>query len=128
MSGSDPALTALVNLVEQFPIADWHVWLAVPGGLISGEIVSTRRFLEEFTELLAIEVRDQGGEIVQNLSFSELLPLPDAAPATPEYLHLLAPIVVGGSPGQPLRAGLTRVKLSDVAAWGLGQIEPRASA
>ncbi len=127
MSTSDPALAALVSLVERFPITDWHVWLAVPGGLISGEIVSTRRFLEEFTELLAIEVRNQGGEVVENLSFSEILPLPDAAPDAPAYLHLLAPIVVSGSPATPLRASLTRVKLSDVAAWGLGQIEPRAT-
>jgi hypothetical protein len=128
MSGSDPALAALVNLVERFQITDWHLWLSVPGGLISGEIVSTRRFLEEFTELLAIEVRNQGGEVVQNLSFSELVPMPDAAPETPEYLHLLSPIVVSGAPAVPLRASLTRVKLSDVAAWGLGQIEPRPSA
>ena len=123
MAATDPALARLVRIVEELPISEWHVWVVVPGGLISGEMISTRRYMEEFSEQLSLDIQNRAGEAVERLSFSEILPIPDSPPeGEAKYLHLASPVIISGSPALPIHANLTRVRLADVTAWGLGQL------
>jgi len=118
----DPLLMAFVDMIEKGPFGSFHLWVLVPGGILAGEAVSTRRYFEEFLEITSFrQVDPMTGDILSTSSMSERISPDDViVPEEPEYLNLLDPFLT--SLQAPMRLSLTRVRLDAIVAWGWGQL------
>jgi hypothetical protein len=121
---SDPLLDAFVGSMNDHPLQSIAVWVMVPGGLLTGDLVSQRRALAEWEENTLAFTTEEPGQ--PQYPFSEgMLSGPLAMSDAVFCLHLLnARFFGGGVPGNvPMLLPVVRVRTDLVSAWGFGRIE-----
>jgi hypothetical protein len=122
----DALLALIVENVETGRWSQTRVSVAIPGGIVAGELISARQFIDEWEEQTNIYLL--GGfssEADQPFSLPESAHPGDIPIASPDYLHLRDAVLVSPSPlgRKPPRFGLMRIGLENVAAWSLGRLE-----
>jgi len=121
----DPMLVVMVEAVNKFG-AELPLTLHVSGVVISGILVSGRRFFEQMAEWLASEGAQEFAESFARPT-AELFRGPDTEPGdeglaemSAIYIHLRAARVFTSGSDRPLPETLWRGRLSHVSAWSLG--------
>jgi hypothetical protein len=121
----DPLLTILVRAADKFE-AEIGLTLYVSGIVVSGTLVSGRRFFGEMAELLASEGVSGWAEIFARTA-GELFPERGTEPGDEEptdlsavYIHLREARVFTSGNDRPLPETLWRGRLSHVSGWSLG--------
>ncbi len=123
----DAMLAQFVEFVETGRWSNVRISIAIPGGIVAGEMISARQFLDELPEQTVIhrleELTGEIGESVRSSAagFAQEEPLT----ASPDYLYLREAVVLSAtvSRGKQPRLGALRVRLEDVAAWSIGREE-----
>lgn len=121
---TDPLLDAFVSSMNEHPLQSMAVWVVVPGGLITGDLVSQRRALAEWEERTLAFTTDEPGQ--PQYPFSEgMLSGPLSMTDAVFCMHLLnARYFAGGVPaGVPMLLPVVRIRTDLVSAWGFGRIE-----
>lgn len=121
---SDPLLDAFVGSMNEHPLQSIAVWVVVPGGVITGDLVSQQRALAEWEEKSLAFTTDEPGQ--PQYPFSEgVLSGPLSMTDAVFCMHLLnARLFGGGVPGNvPMFLPVVRIRLDHVSAWGFGRIE-----
>ncbi|MBV2132052.1 hypothetical protein KRX52_04475 [Pseudomonas sp. MAP12] len=113
-------------LLQNFVIAaktdiETPITLFTSSGVVTGRIISGRKYIELLRELLGFGAAPSGmEEVTQN---------DDAASPEdkgPYFIHLRDAAIVSGVSFTPTEGGLLwRGKLSDVAGFSIGRLEPR---
>ncbi len=125
----DPLLAILVEAANKFD-ADIGLTLYVSGTVVSGILVSGKRFFELMADWLTAEGA-QGLADSLARPIAELFRRPDAEPADdehdglsqPDYIHLRAAQVFTSGNDRPLPETLWRGRLSHVSGWSLGTMK-----
>jgi hypothetical protein len=121
----DPLLGIMVEAVNKFG-AELPLTLYVSGVVVSGILVSGRRFFEQMAEWLA---REGAQEFAENFALpaAELFDGPDTEAGDEEpadlsaiYIHLRAARVFASGSDRPLPETFWRGRLSHVSAWSFG--------
>ena len=121
---TDPLLEAFVGSMNEHPLQSIAVWVVVPGGLITGDLVSQHRALAEWEERTLAFTTDEPGQ--PQYPFSEgMLSGPLSMSDAVFCMHLLnARYFAGGVPaGVPMLLPVVRLRTDQVSAWGFGRIE-----
>lgn len=67
----DGFLQNLIKIVE-LGLLGVRIWIAIPGGIVHGELISCDRFLEEFGERFRTLALNRGtGDVLEEISYSE---------------------------------------------------------
>jgi hypothetical protein len=123
----DPILAALTGAVSSSALSELSLTLYVSGTVISGTLVSGRRFFELMGDWLAAEgAQDLADSIARPIA--EMFSGPDAEPPDEEqgelgfsdFIHLRAAQVFTSGSDRPLPETLWRGRLSHVSGWSLG--------
>lgn len=123
----DPMLMAFVEGVNRVPSGEIGLTLHVSGVVVSGILVSGRRFFEQMAQWL----KDEGAEdLAENFAdpVAEMFAEPDAETADDEqaepslanFIHLRAARVFTSGSDRPLPETFWRGRLSQVSAWSIG--------
>ena len=121
---SDPLLDAFVGTMNEHPLQSIALWVVVPGGLLTGDLVSQQRALSEWEENTLAFTTDEPGQ--PQYPFSEgMLSGPLSMTDTVFCMHLLnARFFGGGVPGNlPVFLPVVRVRTDKVSAWGFGRLD-----
>lgn len=121
---SDPLLDAFVGSINDHPLQTIALWVVIPGGLLTGDLVSQQRALAEWEENTLAFTTDEPGQ--PQYPFSEgMLSGPLSVTDAVFCLHLLnARFFAGGVPANiPILLPVVRVRTDRVSAWGFGRLE-----
>jgi hypothetical protein len=121
---TDPLLDAFVGSINEHPLHSLAVWVLVPGGLLTGDLVSQRRALAEWEENTLAFTTDDPSQA--QYPFSEgMLSGPLSMTDAVFCMHLLnARYFAGGVPaGVPMLLPVVRIRTDLVSAWGFGRID-----
>ncbi len=118
----DAMLALFVEYVETGRWSDVQITISIPGGILAGELISAREFLDEWEEQTVLHRLE---ELTGNYG-SESPTLPESTPsaaAAPDYLHLRNALVLSALParGKPSPLGPLRVRLEAVSAWSIAR-------
>ncbi len=125
----DLMLRGMVEAVSRSDSAEIGLTLYVSGIVISGILVSGRRFFELMADWLASEgARDFAENFVRPIA--DMFSSPDvepadegqAKPADVNFIHLRAARVFTSGAGRPLPETLWRGRLSHVSGWSIGNM------
>ncbi len=123
----DAMLAQFVEFVETGQWSNVRISIVIPGGIVAGELISARQFLDELQEQTVMRgLEDLTGEIGESFSVSGAgSSHEEPQAATPDYLYLREAVVLSAtvSRGKQPRLGALRVRLEDVAAWSIGSEE-----
>ncbi len=116
----DAMLALFVEYVETGRWSDVQITISIPGGILAGELISARQFLDDWEEQTVLHRLE---ELTGNLG-SESPSLPESAgsgAAAPDYLHMRNALVLSALPprGTPSPLGPLRVRMEDVSAWSV---------
>lgn len=120
----DPLLDAFVASMNEHPLKSLAIWVVVPGGLLTGDLVAQQRALAEWEENTLAFTTDEPGQ--SQYPFSEgMLSGPLSMSDAVFCLHLLnARYFAGGVPTNvPMLLPVVRVRADLVSAWGFGRID-----
>jgi hypothetical protein len=118
-------LLFIVEMVEKKDVVSFPITLTVPGGVYSGELVSSSRFIEEMNETVNIRAIDPlTDEVISEFSLSETGPEIDTSPVpNPVHLHLLKPCILNASfRSQPVQLPFGRIAIDAVSGWCYGRL------
>jgi hypothetical protein len=121
---TDPLLDAFVASMNEHPLQSIAVWVVVPGGLLTGDLVSQRRALAEWEEKALAFTTEEPGQ--PQYPFSEgMLSGPLSLSDAVFCMHLLnARFFGGGVPtSTPVLLPMVRIRTDKVSAWGFGRLE-----
>ncbi len=121
---TDPLLDAFVASLNEHPLQSLALWVVVPGGLLTGDLVAQQRALAEWEENALSFTTEEAGQ--QQYPFSEgMLSGPLSMSDAAICLHLLNARYVSGGvpPGVPVLLPMVRIRTDMVSAWGFGRIE-----
>jgi hypothetical protein len=121
---TDPLLDAFVASMNEHPLQSIAVWVVVPGGLLTGDLVSQRRALAEWEENALAFTTEEPGQ--PQYPFSEgMLSGPLSLSDAVFCMHLLnARFFGGGVPtSTPVLLPMVRIRTDKVSAWGFGRLE-----
>ncbi len=121
---TDPLLDAFVASMNEHPLQSLALWVVVPGGLLTGDLVSQQRAIAEWEERTLAFTTEEPGQA--QYPFSEgMLSGPLSMSDAVFCLHLLnARYFGGGVPGAvPVLLPVVRIRADMVSAWGFGRID-----
>lgn len=120
---TDPVLLSLVRDIETGASPGAYVWVAIPAGVICGEVVSQQRYLEELGNRAARISKSTDARLDYSFSKSGLSRYLRAGPI-PRFIHLVSAILPFAKDGDSHRMatlGLARIALAAVSAWSFSQ-------
>ncbi len=124
---ADALLALFVEYTETGRWSNVHVTVALSGGIVAGELISARQFLEDWEEQTTFHrMNEATGEIDEAFSLSESGPSRATPPVVPsEYLHLREPVILNATPqhGRLPQIGTLRIRLDAVTAWSPGRVQ-----
>ena len=116
-------LQQLVSMANGEPSLEIGVTLTTPAGLISGTIISARKYFKEFGELFAAGT---GGSSELANMFAAQGEQPADGEVAFQFLHLKNAVQLSAAGTVPTHEGtLWRGKIADVAGFSIGAIEDR---
>jgi hypothetical protein len=118
-------LLYIVEKIEKKDFLSFPITLTVPGGVYSGELISTSRFIEEMNETINIRAVDPlTDEVISEFSLSEAGSEIDTSPVqNPVHLHLLKPCILNASfRSQPVQLPFGRIAIDAVSGWCYGRL------
>ncbi len=121
---TDPLLDAFVASMNDHPLQSLAVWVVVPGGLLTGDLVSQQRALSEWEENTLAFTTEEPGQ--PQYPFSEgMLSGPLSMTDAVFCMHLLnARFFSPGVPANvPILLPVVRIRTDLVSAWGFGRVE-----
>lgn len=119
----DKLLGWIVDKVEKGELTGGVITVVVPGGIFSGELIPTWRFVELIgSSLLSDGSKRPNGTHQTGSSSSDV---PKVPVEESEYLHLLSPMVLNAIilSNEPLVIPVLRIRIDDINAWTSGEMK-----